>query len=368
MSWHYVSIPVIAVLLAAGPAPAAELPDLEQSAPDKLRVERREGGWYLGFATAVHNVGAGALRIRGSGAGDGSMTAQQLSEDGVNVLNPRVGSLRYVTTFGHRHWHFMGFMRYELRGMDVAGVLRDRKQGFCLGDAPFVDGWCARDKPALISTDIGIRPGGVDIYEPNVEGQELRIDRMATPSGRYVLTSRIGPTGVIQETRRENNVASTVFELRWPLRDGQVLVPFRSCAGEGCAGALPRVRAPRRMTRARAQRLARLALHRTIGPLPPRVRLDCRASRPRGHGCRVWAERGRSRFSGRVRVWYVRDGAATRWRYTVDLARRVRGCRGEQRCVRRIRRVDLPGGTEAARSRAWGAAASTSSFVCPIAK
>ena len=42
-----------------------------------------------------------------------------LTEDGQQVLNPAVGTLRYVTTYGHAHWHFMRFMRYELAGLDV---------------------------------------------------------------------------------------------------------------------------------------------------------------------------------------------------------------------------------------------------------
>ena len=66
----------------------------------------------------------------------------------------------------------------EARGVDVPGVLLDRKQGFCLGDAPFVDGWCARGQarrsppPTWASS-----AGGIDTYEPNVEGQEIAIDR-----------------------------------------------------------------------------------------------------------------------------------------------------------------------------------------------
>ena len=128
-------------------------------------------------------------------------------------------------------------------------MLLDRKQGFCLGDAPFVDGWCARDKPALTTTDVGIQPGGVDTYEPNVEGQEIAIDPDTAPSGRYVLSSRIGPTGSIRETRTDNNAASTAIELRWPLRPAQALTPPGSCVGEGCAGAVPAAPiAPRRMS------------------------------------------------------------------------------------------------------------------------
>ena len=349
---------------SSAPARAAELPDLEQVAPYKLRVEQRDGRWYLGFATAVRNVGAGALRIRGQGSGTGTMAAQQVSEDGLEVLNPALGSLRYVTTYGHRHWHFMGFMRYELRGVDVPGVLLDRKQGFCLGDAPFVDGWCARDKPALTGTDVGIRPGGIDTYEPNVEGQEIAIDPDSAPTGRYVLTSRIGPTGSIRETRTDNNAASTTVELRWPLGQTRELAPTGSCVGEGCAGALPA--APtraRRMSRSEARRHARRALRRVIGRLPSKVSMRCRASRLRGHVCHVRLRRERLRFSGSVRVWYVVEGAATRWRYSVNLVRRARGCRPSSRCTRRIRRIDRPGDTPATRARA---AASPLRLACPL--
>jgi hypothetical protein len=359
---------VLACALAAAPAAsAAALPDLEQVAPYKVRVEERDGRWYLGFATAVRNVGAGALRIRGQGSGTGTMAAQQVSEDGVEVLNPAVGSLRYVTTYGHRHWHFMDFMRYELRGADVPGVLLDRKQGFCLGDAPFVDGWCARDKPALTTTDVGIQPGGVDIYEPNVEGQEIEIDPETAPSGRYVLSSRIGPTGTIRETRTDNNVASTAIRLQWPLRPAQELTPIGSCVGEGCAGAVPAApTAPRRMSRSEARRHARRALRRVIGRLPSKVRIRCRVARTRGNVCHVRLRRERVSFSGSVRVWYVVEGAATRWRYSVNLLRRARGCRRGSRCTRRIRRLDRPGGTSARSASTSAATASPTPLLCRL--
>ena len=359
---------VLALALASGAASAsaADLPDLEQVAPYKVRVVQRDGRWYLGFAAAVRNVGAGALRIRGQGSGSGTMAAQQLSEDGLQVLDPDVGTLRYVTTYGHRHWHYMGFMRYELRGVDVPGALLDRKQGFCLGEAPFVDGWCARDKPALISTDLGIQPGGIDIYEPNVEGQEIAIDPDTAPSGRYVLTSRIGPTGLLQETRTDNNVASTVIELRWPLGRPQELAPISSCVGEGCAGALPTPpTAPRRMSAADARRHARKALRRTIGRLPSRIRIRCRQSRTRGNVCRIRLRRGRLSFRGTVRVWYVLEGAATRWYYSVNMVRHVRGC-ARTGCTRRIRRVNRQGGIMPTRARASVTTAGPTLLACRL--
>jgi hypothetical protein len=336
----------LAVLAAAGasPARAAELPDIEQIPPYKIGVEQREGRWYLGFATAARNVGAGGLRIRGHRRPDGTMAARQLTDDGLQILDPAVGTLRYVTTYGHGHWHYMRFMRYELRGIDVPGALVDRKQGFCLGDAPWVEGWCARGSPEISVIEEGIRAGGVDIYEPNVEGQEIEIDRHTAPAGRYVLTSRIGPTGVLEETRTDNNVASTVIQLRWPLADGQALAPISSCVGESCAGPVPPAPRLPRMSVAKAQRLARQALRRELGPLRSHPRIGCRTPRKRRSVCSVRLARGGARFAGRVRVWYRQEGAATRWYYSVGVVRRLAGCQGGG-CTRDLRRPNRLGGT-----------------------
>jgi hypothetical protein len=358
----------LALVLPAGSASASELPDLQQLPPYKVRVVERDGRWYLGFAAAVQNVGTGALRIRGYGDGSGTMAAQQLSEDGLQVLNPDVGTLRYVTTFGHHHWHYMGFMRYELRGLDAPGRTLDRKQGFCLGEAPFVDGWCARNKPTLISTELGIRPGGTDIYEPNVEGQEIEIAPDTTPAGRYVLSSRVGPTGMLHETRTDNNAASTVIQLRWPLTGSRELVPISSCVGEGCAGAVPRAPvAPRRMSASVARRLARRALRRTIGRRASKMRIRCRHARVRGSLCHVRIVQGRRTVVGTVRVWYVVEGAATRWYYSVNVVRRTRGCARSGRCTRRIRRLNRRGGTVPTRATAASGTASPTPLVCRLA-
>ena len=361
-----------AVLALAAPtaATAAELPDLEQVAPYKVRVVERDGKWYLGFATAVRNVGPGALRLRGYGSGDGAMTAHQLTEDGLFELQPDVGTFRYVTTFGHRHWHFMDFMRYELRSLDFPGLLRDQKQGFCLSDAPaFVDGWCARDQPTLTTTDLGIQPGGIDIYEPNVEGQEIEIDPATAPAGRYMLTSRVGQTGALHEARTDNNAASTVFDLRWPATAGQEIPRVTSCVGERCAGVAPAVPArPPAMSAAAARRLARRALRRTIGRRPSGLTAKCRRSGRGARSCRVRFQRGSRRFSGRVRVWYAIEGAATRWYYTVHLVRRERPCPGSRPCTRRIRRMERLGGTLAGRTRASAASTDAAAFICrPLA-
>ena len=323
---------------------SAGLPDIEQIPPYKIGVVQRDGRWYLGFASAARNVGAGGFRIRGSRRPDGTMAAQQVTDDGLQVLKPAVGTLRYVTTYGHAHWHYMRFMRYELRGIDVPGALMDRKQGFCLGDAPWVEGWCARGRPEISAIDEGIRAG----RRRHLRAQRRRPgDRDRPPHGAH------GPLrpdvadradGLLEETRTDNNVASTVIYLRWPLADGQALAPVGSCVGEGCAGPVPPAPRLPRMSAAHAQGLARQALRRELGPLRSHPRIRCRTPRKRRTGCAVRLARGNARFAGTVRVWYRQEGAAARWYYSVDVIRRLTGCRGGG-CTRDLRRPNRLGGT-----------------------
>lgn len=368
----HVVIYIVSLIVAVSAAPAngQTLPDIEPSAPFDVHVVQRDGNWYMGFATAARNVGPGALRIQGQLDGSGVMAARQLSEDGAQVLNPSVGTLRYVSSLSHQHWHYMDFMRYELRAVDHPSVLRDQKQGFCLGDAPFVRDWCSSNAPAATMTDVGLRPGGLEIYARNVEGQEILIDPETVAAGRYVLSARIGPTGVLREARTDNNVALTLISLTWPTTDPQQqpeprpIASIKTCLGERCRWKLPAASA------SAARRLVRKALRRTFGRVPSRsLRATCRVWRARGHACRVRMGRGRLSFRGSVRVWYVVGTTASRrWYYTVKGIRRTRGCRaGGNRCSRRIHRVERLGGTLPGRAQTSGARASATPFACRLA-
>jgi hypothetical protein len=336
------------VVVAPALAHAQPLPDVQPSPPFDARVVQRDGRWYLGFAMEVRNLGPGALRLQGQGDGSGVMAARQLTEDGTEVLSPAVGTFRYVSSPTHRHWHYMEFMRYELRGVDHPGVLRDQKQGFCLAEAPFVVGWCASEGPTLTTTELGLRPGGVDVYAPHVEGQEIAVDPVTAPAGRYVLMARIGPTGVLKELRTDDNVSFTVIELGWPAgtpRAGpRLTAPLASCVGEGCTKALPARSA------ATARALARRALRRTFGRVATRGgRVRCGVWRDRAHACRVSLRRGWLIFRGGVRVWYAVGPSRTQWFFTVKGVRRIGNCgAGASRCTRRIRGVERLGGTVAA--------------------
>ena len=132
---------VPAAIAVDGSAPEGPplLPDLDQETPSGLVLTKARSGWRLGFDSAVRNIGAGPLIIDGERptAGVRTMSADQVV---VQVGSPRavvpdVGRLRYVRSPDHRHWHLLGFDRYELRRADSGEpVVADRKSGFCLGD------------------------------------------------------------------------------------------------------------------------------------------------------------------------------------------------------------------------------------------
>ena len=123
---------LLAFTATADPAYGQSLPDIEPQPPFDIGVVQRDGRWYLGFATDARNIGPGALRIRGAGSGAGTMTAAQVTQDGTGVLSDQVGTLQYVTTVTHNHWHLLDFMRYELQGIDHPTVIRDRSRGSAL--------------------------------------------------------------------------------------------------------------------------------------------------------------------------------------------------------------------------------------------
>ena len=115
---------VPAALALGGPAPEADalLPDLDQETPSGLVLTKARGGWRLGFDSAVRNVGTGPLIIDGARPEPSveTMSADQvIVHDGSpRTVVPSVGELRYVRSPDHRHWHLLGFDRYELRRAD----------------------------------------------------------------------------------------------------------------------------------------------------------------------------------------------------------------------------------------------------------
>jgi hypothetical protein len=185
--------PLIAVLAGTPSALAGSerLPDLDQVTPADLQITRaRVDGntqYVLGFSSSVENVGEGPLVFDAHRAGPDTevMTADQVidREGAPKEVVPGVGRVRYTVSPDHRHWHLLGFDRYELRRAGrTAAVVRDRKTGFCLGDryatarprppaaapAPVFTGRCGLEAPELLGIREGISVGYGDNYQANL--------------------------------------------------------------------------------------------------------------------------------------------------------------------------------------------------------
>jgi hypothetical protein len=253
-------LPVIIALVLGGAAVASSaggsrelspssqrLPDLDQETPWNLEVtrDRARGGYRLGFSSAVRNVGAGPLIVSGRRrAGTPTMTVDQLieQEDAPIAVVEGVGRMRYVRSPDHEHWHLLGFERYELRRAGGrAGLVTDRKTGFCLGDRyrargrelpaeppePVYTGRCGLERTTLLRLTVGISVGYGDVYDPNLEGQSLRLTGLE--AGRYRLVHRVNVGRRLRERSYANNASSLLIRLRW--RAGRPSVRVLAAAG-----------------------------------------------------------------------------------------------------------------------------------------
>jgi len=252
-----VGVAMAQVAVPGEPAQAL-LPDLRPAAPPDAEIvvdDRRRGRRHLlAFPSITENVGAGPLIVRASRPNRRRhrMRAAQLVEhtDGSRRRYPRVGKLHYERSPDHSHWHYRGFMVYELRSIpDGTLVGPDVKTGFCLGDrhriadrnvggaAPTArfDVNCGKDKPRLLRVREGISVGWYDNYDAYLEGQY--IDVTGVEAGRYTLVHRSNPRGVIRETTYENNASSALIALRRPRQGGRPRVEvLKRCEDRASCG------------------------------------------------------------------------------------------------------------------------------------
>jgi len=237
---------------AASQDTPAALPDLIQDVPTNIsgghahaRDGTRTDGFAISFNSAVRNVGPGPMHLLGR-LRNGDMRVQQVLHAGAAEASAVVGHvvgighMRYVTTYGHRHWHMLRFERYALRSLTgAARVIRDRKQGFCLSNG-FADGWCSQDQPHARVVNMGLKPDPAyaDVYKARVEGQEIQITRSSAPTGRYDLVHTVNPAGRLRETNTANNSSSVEIRLRWP--QDRSLAPrvqvLKRCPGSATCG------------------------------------------------------------------------------------------------------------------------------------
>jgi Lysyl oxidase len=229
------------------------LPDLDQAPPRAVSVVRQAGRERLVFLSAVENIGAGPLVVAGrrESPAHADMSAWQVVRraDGSRANYALRAPLRFVVSETHRHWHLLGFERYDLRNPAGRILGRDRKTGFCLGDRydarasvrvpgePVRAVWtqeCGRGQPRRLRILEGLSPGFGDDYVPLLEGQY--VDVTGLPSGRYVLVHRVNADRDLRESDYSNNAASALLELHRKA-DGRATVDIvASCANSArCA-------------------------------------------------------------------------------------------------------------------------------------
>jgi Lysyl oxidase len=239
---------------AASPAGGSDslLPDLSPQSPRNLtvRIESRDGRrrFWLGFRSAADNLGVGPLTVdaRRDPRRPSVLTTTQVvtRSDGSGERRPLRARLRYVRSVDHSHWHYLGFMRYELRrpgGGRLVG--RDRKTGFCLGDRyptpparpvlgrrgpPAFESWCGRGRPGLSRLRQGISVGWGDDYDAHLEGQEIEITDL--PAGRYVLLHTVNPDHSLAELSHRNNTSRAAIRIARDAR-GRPIVKLLPTSG-----------------------------------------------------------------------------------------------------------------------------------------
>lgn len=200
------------------------------------------------FTSAVDNVGDGPLLVYGRRADTQTPTmavrqAFQTPDSGpipasfAEAQHPTDGAMYYEPTQSHEHWHYLDFEHFELRSPAGQTLVKDRKNGFCLGDRyPAFDSYqlpdavrpntpqgdlaeflagnnCKHHQPGALEATEGISVGRGDHYKLDVDYQWLDITDV--PSGTYDLVGTANPDRRLQETRYDNNSSSIAISIKW---------------------------------------------------------------------------------------------------------------------------------------------------------
>ncbi|MBW4721946.1 lysyl oxidase family protein [Saccharothrix obliqua] len=230
------------------------------------------------FTTSVDNVGDGPLLIyakRDSGNVPTMAARQAFQSAGDNAVpasfdqaqRPIPATVYYEPAPAHVHWHLLDFERFQLRSADGDVLVRDRKNGFCLGDryvardgqslanrptnvsspegrlAAFLrDNRCRHHEPDALDVVEGISVGSGDDYRFQVDYQWL--DITGVQSGVYDVVNLVNADRSFIEKSYANNASSIAISVRWPGGGGRPAVIdqppevklLRSCPGqERCA-------------------------------------------------------------------------------------------------------------------------------------
>lgn len=114
-----------------------------------------------------------------------------------------VGSAVLDTNPEHNHWHFADFLSYTLRRVRSTTVRRSKKQSFCLEDVAKLRKTARRrlfrecPDPEADTGEMGITPGGGDVYWAGVQEQYIEVKGL--PTGDYWLEMVVDPKKRLRE-------------------------------------------------------------------------------------------------------------------------------------------------------------------------
>jgi hypothetical protein len=208
---------------AGGDEDREALPDLEPMA-DALAgyfVTRENHCRLLRFETAIANVGAGPIEVRGTREGARMIARQRIFRpNGKIARDRRIGYFKYHDP--HRHWHLMHVARYTLLDQSGEVVGMSDKVSFCLMDTDHVFpdlpgspadrkyGPCPKRR-SVKRLKAGISVGWQDIYDADLPGQY--VDVTGLPAGEYTLRCEVDPNRRLTEKSRANNRAEVTVHL-----------------------------------------------------------------------------------------------------------------------------------------------------------
>jgi hypothetical protein len=226
-------------LQAPAAAAAPVLPDLDQLVPTRLSIAPVPGTpvrYFMAFDSRIANgprggAGVGPMILRASRASTAApMVADQVMRavDGSETVRRGIGTLQFAISADHRHWHYLGLDRYELRkASNLKRIAPDNKTGFCMPDKAFTPDWCGVNQPGALAIQEGLGPGYVDLYEANLEGQNIEVT--GVKKGIYFLVHRVNADSSICESNLSNNASATKIRL-WP--KGYGVAPYFSVLRE----------------------------------------------------------------------------------------------------------------------------------------
>ncbi|MBN1528881.1 MAG: hypothetical protein JW895_07450, partial [Thermoleophilaceae bacterium] len=90
-------------------------------------------------------------------------------------------------------------------------------------DHAFTPDYCGRNQPGVLSIQEGLGPGYVDLYQANLEGQNIEVTGIK--KGIYYLVHRVNADSSLCESNLSNNASATKIRL-WP--NGYGVAPYFS--------------------------------------------------------------------------------------------------------------------------------------------